>query len=414
MSDDPAPPTIVIVGAGQAGGEVATALRQQKFAGRILLIGDEPQPPYKRPPLSKAFLAGGIPREQLYVVPPATLERAGIEFIGGVEVTQINRAGRMVQLADGRTFAYDKLVIATGGRARRINVPGSEKPNIVTLRTIADVANIRRRFQPGNRLVIIGGGFIGLEIAAVAIKLGLDVAVLESQPRVLARVTAPEISTFFEDLHRSFGVTIRVNATAQSFIGDPEATHIVLDDGTTLAADLFVVGIGLIPNVELAENAGLEVDNGIVVDEFARTSDPDILAAGDCTNHPSEFAGRRLRLESVQNAVEQGRYAAASLVGAPKPYQTIPWFWSDQYDIKFQMVGLIEGYDQLVLRGNPHDRSFTAFYLRERRIIAVHSVNRPQDFLIGKKIVALQVHISPEKLADEKFPLMETVNTQAH
>jgi 3-phenylpropionate/trans-cinnamate dioxygenase ferredoxin reductase subunit len=412
MSDDAAPRIIVIVGAGQAGGEVATALRQQKFAGRILLIGDEPQPPYKRPPLSKAFLAGAMTREQLYVVPSATLERVGIEFIGGVQVTQIDRSGRMVHLADGRSFGYDKLVIATGGRARRINVPGSEKPNIFTLRTIADVVNIRRRFLPGNRLVVIGGGFIGLEIAAVAIKLGLDVAVLESQPRVLARVTAPEVSTFFEDLHRRHSVNIRVNATARAFIGDPEATHVVLDDGTTIAADLIVVGVGLIPNVELAEDSGLRVDNGIFVDEFARTSDPDILAVGDCTNHPSEFAGGRLRLESVQNAVEQGRHAASTLMGAPKPYQTVPWFWSDQYDIKFQMVGLIDGYEALVLRGDANDCSFSAFFLRSGRVVAVHSINRPQDFLIGKKLVAAHARVPADQLADETIALMASSRIQ--
>jgi 3-phenylpropionate/trans-cinnamate dioxygenase ferredoxin reductase subunit len=410
MNDDPAPQTIVIIGAGQAGGEVATTLRQQKFAGRILLIGDEPQPPYKRPPLSKAFLAGATPREQLYVVPPAILERAEIEFVGGARVTQIDRVGRVVHSADGRTFGYDKLVIATGGRAKRLNAPGSEKPNIFTLRTIADVVSIRRRFLPGNRLVVIGGGFIGLEIAAVAIKLGLEVTVLESQPRVLARVTAPQLSGFFEDLHRSYGVKIRVNATAQSFIGDPEAAHIILDDGTTIAADLVVVGVGLIPNVELAEDAGLHVDNGIVVDEFARTSDPNILAAGDCTNHPSKFAGRLLRLESVQNAVEQGRHAAVTLIGTPKPYETIPWFWSDQYDIKFQMTGLIDGCDQLVLRGNSNERSFSAFYLRAGRIIAVHSVNRPQDFLIGKRLVASHINVPTEQLANETIPLIAHVS----
>jgi 3-phenylpropionate/trans-cinnamate dioxygenase ferredoxin reductase subunit len=406
--------TIVIVGAGQAGGEIATALRQQKFEGRIVLIGEEPHLPYKRPPLSKGFLNGSIKLEQLYVVPPATLQKADIELISGTRVTRIDRAAKRVELADGRSIAYDRLALATGGRARPLPLPGANRRNVFPLRTIADVELIRQHAQPGKRAVIVGGGFIGLEVAAVLVKLGLKVTVLEGLPRVLARVTVPEVSAFFERVHREAGVDLRTGVKIEAFVGEPDVTHVQLGDGSRIEADFVVIGIGLIANVELAQEAGLAVDNGIVVDEFARTSDPDIVAAGDCTSHPSNFAGRRLRLESVQNAMEQARHAAGTLVGNLRPYQTVPWFWSDQYDCKLQMVGLSTGFDQMVIRGDPaSSRSFAVFYLREGRAIAADAVSRPQDFMFAKKLVATQQLVPAEQLADESVPLQTLIAASA-
>jgi 3-phenylpropionate/trans-cinnamate dioxygenase ferredoxin reductase component len=403
---EPAQQTFVIAGAGQAGGEIAAELRKQGFGGRVVLVGEEPHIPYKRPPLSKAYFAGSAKLESLYVLPQASLDKINIEFIGGTRVERIDRAARTVALSNGTTLAYDRLALAIGGRARPLNLPGANRPNVHLLRSIADVDAIRARVAPGRRMVVVGGGFIGLETAAVAVKLGLKVTVLEGLPRVLARVTVPAISAFFERIHREAGVDLRTGVQVTALEGEPEVTHVVLDGGECVAADFVVVGIGLIPNVELAQAAGLAVDNGIVVDEYTRTSDPDIFAAGDCSNHPNAFLGRRIRLESVQNAMEQGRAAALAMLGQDAPYRAVPWFWSDQYDIKLQMAGLSAGYDQLVLRGDPAtQRSFAAFYLREGQLIAADTVSRPQDFMFARKLVAARTQLDPAQLADESVAL---------
>ena len=403
---DSANSTIVVIGAGQAGGETATQVRKLGHAGRIVLIGEEPHIPYKRPPLSKAYLAGSIGEEGLYVVPRATLDKAGVEFLGNTRVTRIDRAAKSLELADGSQLAYDKLALTTGGRARNLPMPGAESENVFTVRSIADVQKIRPLCQPGARAVIIGGGFIGLEAAAVAVKLGVNVTVLEGLPRVLARVTCAEVSAFFTRVHREAGVDLRTGVQIQALeTSAGKVTAVLLADGSRIAADLVIVGIGQLPNVELAEAAGLAIDNGIVVDECARTSDPNIVAAGDCANHPSAFYGRRLRLESVQNALEQSRAAAATLVGQPQPYHMVPWFWSDQYELKLQMVGLSAGYDQLVIRGDLGSRNFAAFYLLAGRMIAADTVSRPQDFMVAKKLVALGTVLDAGVLADEAMPL---------
>jgi len=400
------PASVVIVGAGQAGGEIAVELRKLGYAGRVLILGEEPQVPYKRPPLSKAYFAGTVSAESLSMMQPANLEKANIEFRGNARVLRIDRAARQLELADGSRLAYAKLALTTGGRARLLALPGATAGNVFPLRTIADVDAIRARCAPGKRLLIVGGGFIGLETAAVATKLGLQVTVLEGLPRVLARVTVPEVSTFFERVHREAGVDLRTSVQIERFEGAPEVSAVVLGDGTRIAADLVMVGIGLIPNVELAQAAGLAVDNGIVVDAYAQTADPDILAAGDCSNFPSAFFGRRLRLESVQNAMEQGRAAAHTILGKAQVYDPVPWFWSDQYDLKLQMVGLSTGFDQMVLRGDPaSQRSFAAFYLGDGRLIAADTVSRPQDFMTAKRLVALRATVDPAQLADESVPL---------
>ncbi|MES0873995.1 NAD(P)/FAD-dependent oxidoreductase [Sinimarinibacterium thermocellulolyticum] len=402
--------TVVIVGAGQAGGEAAAELRRQGFAGRVIILGEEPQPPYKRPPLSKAYLSGAVNEESLYVMQPAQLAKVNIEFRGNTKVIRIDRKAKHLELADGSTQAYDKLVIATGGRARPLPIPGADASNVFLLRTIEDVQKIKALCAPGKRVTIVGGGFIGLEGAAVLVKMGLKVTLLEGLPRVLARVTVPEVSAFFERVHREAGVDLRTGAQLAGFEGNP-VTAAVLADGTRIDTDLVVVGIGLIANTELAQAAGLAIDNGIVVDEFGATSDPDIYAAGDCTNHPSRFLGRMVRLESVQNAMEQGRAVARNLLGKNEPYQTVPWFWSDQYDLKLQMVGISGTHDRMVLRGDPaSSRNFAVFYLKDGRIIAADTVSRPQEFMFAKKLVAEGAVIDPDKLADESVPMKSLVS----
>ncbi|SEQ83073.1 3-phenylpropionate/trans-cinnamate dioxygenase ferredoxin reductase subunit [Solimonas aquatica] len=400
--------TFVIVGAGQAGGEVAVELRKQGYTGRVLLIGEEPHVPYRRPPLSKAYLAGTVGEEGLYITPAASLAKHNIEFIGGTRVTKIDRAAKTVSLSDGRSIAYDKLALTTGGQARMLNLPGANQPNVLAVRSIEDVAKLKPYVAEGRHIVIIGGGFIGLETAAVVKKLGMKVTVLEGLPRVLARVTVPEVSAFFERVHREAGVDIRTGVQIAGFEGDEKVSHVKLGNGEMLPADVVVVGIGLVAGVELAEAAGLALDNGIVVDEFAQTSDPDIVAAGDVTNHPSEFLGRRVRLESVQNAMEQGRIAARSMLGKKEPYRTVPWFWSDQYDLKLQMVGVSTGFDRVIIRGDlAQGRAFVAFYLKDGKLIAVDTVNRPQEFMLAKKLVAAHAVLDPDKLADDSIPLKE-------
>jgi 3-phenylpropionate/trans-cinnamate dioxygenase ferredoxin reductase component len=405
MSELNADSTVVIVGAGQAGGEAAAELRRQGFAGRVIILGEEPQPPYKRPPLSKAYLSGAVTEESLYVMQPAQLAKVNIEFRGNSKVARIDRHNKRLELADGSTQAYDKLVLATGGRARPLPIPGADASNVFLLRTIEDVQKIKALCAPGKRVTIVGGGFIGLEGAAVLVKMGLKVTLLEGLPRVLARVTVPAVSAFFERMHREAGVDLRTGAQLAGFEGTP-VNAVTLADGTRIETDLVVVGIGLIANTELAEAAGLKVDNGIVVDEFARTDDPDIYAAGDCSNHPSAFLGRHVRLESVQNAMEQGRAAARNLLGKNEPYRTVPWFWSDQYDLKLQMVGLSGAHDRMVLRGDPATaRNFAVFYLKDGRLIAADTVSRPQEFMFAKKLVAEGAVIDPAQLADESVPM---------
>ncbi len=409
---------IVIVGAGHAGGELAAALRMEGCTAPISLVGDEDHLPYQRPPLSKAFLSGQVAVESLYLRPAATYEKQRIELLGGCRVGAIDRGTRHVALTDGRRIPYRKLALTTGGRARRlppaIAATAEGCGNLHYLRSIQDVRRIQAQFEPGFRLVIVGGGYIGLEVAAVGLKRGLHVTVLEAMPRVLARVTAPELSTFYERVHREAGVDIRTNATVTGFEPDAsgDAVSAVLTSVGRVAADLVIVGIGLQPNVELAQAAGLEVSDGIVVDEFTVTSDPDIVAAGDCTNHPNIALGRRVRLESVPNAVEQARTAAAVLAGKPRSYEAVPWFWSDQYDLKLQMVGLSAGYDELVLRGSTAGRSFAAFYLREGQLIAADAVSRPQEFMIAKRLVAARAMVSAAHLADETFPLKSLLGSR--
>ncbi|BCR23733.1 NAD(P)/FAD-dependent oxidoreductase [Aquipseudomonas alcaligenes] len=409
---DAASSTAIIIGAGHAGGELAIALRNEGWEGRILLLGEEAHLPYHRPPLSKAYLAGSVEKSSLSIRPQMAYDKANVEFIGGVRVSRIDRANQRLELADGSQLAYDRLAIATGGRPRPLSVPNAAVAercaNFHYLRSLDDVEQIRAQLAPGKRLAIVGGGYIGLEVAASAIAQGLQVTVLEALPRVLQRVTAAELSAYYERKHREAGVDIRTGVqVADLEVTGDTVTAVLCADGSRLEADLVVVGIGLLANTELAAEAGLQVDNGILVDEHAQTSDPHIYAAGDCTNHPNALLGRRLRLESVPNALEQSRVAAANMAGKAKTYASVPWFWSDQYELKLKMVGLAEGFERLVLRGDPATDSFSAFYLKGDKVLAADTVNRPQDFIAAKRLVAEGIAVTAEQLADDGRPLKE-------
>ena len=402
---------LTVIGAGQAGAELAVQAREGGWRGRIILAGEEPALPYHRPPLSKAYLAGSAALDALALRSHAAYEKAGVELVLGRRVASIDRKTRHVVFDSGPPIGYTCLALTTGGRPRRLPAAASgadHADNFHYLRTLADVDRIRARFIDGARLVIVGGGYIGLEVAAVAVKLGLHVIVLEAAERVLARVTAPAVSSFYERVHRAAGVDVRTGVQIEAFELDARRTRVTgvqCVDGTRLDCDLVVAGVGLLPNTELAAECGLEVDDGIMVDAASRTSDPHIVAAGDCTRSHSALYGRSIRLESVPNALEQARCAAATLNGKERNNDSVPWFWSDQYDLKLKMAGLSQGYDQLVLRGSPDAGSFCAFYLKDRRVLAADTVNRVPDFMVAKRLVGERIEVDTATLADETVAL---------
>ena len=401
---------VIIVGASHAAAQLAPSLRQEGWTGDIWIIGDESAAPYQRPPLSKDYLSGERDKESLQIRPPAVYEKHGIKLLKG-RVVSIDRSSRSVLLENGERHDYDKLALCTGARVRQLQVPGANLPGVHYLRTLDDVDAIREQLQPNTRVVIVGGGYIGLESAAALRKLGVSVTVLEVQSRLLARVTAPEVSAFYQRVHTEEGVVVLTDWAVAAVEGDGQVTGVVSTDGRRLSADLVIVGIGVIPNTELASVSGLKVDNGIWVDEFAATADPAIYAAGDCANHPSRQLGRRLRLESVPNAMEQAKSAAASICGRQHCYDGYPWFWSDQYDLKLQIAGLSDGFDSLVLRGNPEQgRSFVAWYLRGNRLLAADCINRPKEFMVARQLLASGKSIDAAHLADENIDLKALIS----
>ena len=403
MADD-----ILIIGAGQAAAQAAQSLRAEGFEGPIRLFGDEPYAPYQRPPLSKKFLAGEIGYDRVELKGEDFYAQVNVETHWGTRVTEIDRRNKRILTGDGREYAYGKLIIATGSRVRELNVPGFELEGVHYLRNIDDVKSIQAHFREGAKMVVVGGGYIGLEVAAVAAKRGIDVTVLETADRVMARVVDPIVSHFYERVHREEGVKIETGVTVAGFEGTDKITAVSSGEGKSYPCDFVVVGIGIIPNTELAAEAGLKVENGIVVDELCRTSDPDICAAGDCTSHPNAVYGHRLRLESVHNAIEQGKTAAATLAGKEKPYNQVPWFWSDQYDLKLQIVGLSQGYTQAVVRGDPTSgRSFAVFYLKDGVLVAVDAVNRAPEFMMSKILTQKKAVLDPARIADESINMKE-------
>lgn len=403
-----APQSIVIVGAGQAGGWAARTLRAAGFAGRITVVGDEPHPPHERPPLSKAVLAGASEPAVCHLFKPEALAALGLDRAARERATAIDRAARVVLTDRGRRLGYDRLLIATGSRVRQLAVPGADRPEVHYLRTIADALALRERLVEGRRLLVVGGGWIGLEAAATARKRGVAVAVLEAADRLCARAVPAEVATFLARLHASHGVEVRLGAKLDRF--EPACgggIDAVLADGTRVAADTVLVGVGIVPNVELAREAGLEVANGIVVDDQGRTSDPDIFAAGDVTDLPAARLGRRVRLESWQNAQEQAMVAAKALLGGDARYDPLPWFWSDQYDANIQVLGMPERWPAGVVRGDPAGTSFSLFYLRpdavpdgEAAIEAVVSINAPRDLRAARRLIEQGRPVRARTLAD--------------
>lgn len=399
--------TAIVIGASHAAAQLTTSLRQDGWNGEIIVIGDEPYLPYHRPPLSKTFLSGDKTIAELYIRPPAFYEKNNIVFKQG-RVTAINRTQQTLTLSDGAELGYDKLALCMGARVRKAGLVGEELTGVHYLRNIADVQGIQPYVVQGKKAVIIGGGYIGLETAAALRKQGMDVVVLEMADRILQRVTAPELSEFYARIHQEEGVKIYTGISVSALCGDTHVEKVVCTNGAEFLADVVVIGVGVVPNVELAQAAGITVDNGVLVDEFACTNDPNIVAAGDCANHFNAIYNRRLRLESVPNASEQAKAAAATLCGLQKPYQSLPWFWSDQYDLKLQIAGLSQGYDQVIIRGDKESsRSFAAFYLKEGRLIAADCINRPQEFMLSKKIILENITIEPSRLADEAIAVKE-------
>jgi len=396
--------TIVIVGAGQAGGWAAKTLRAEGYAGRIVLVGAERHPSHERPPLSKAVLSGAAAPETTHLFKPDEHAALNLDFRPETRVARIDRAAKQVHLSNGERIAYDKLILTTGGSARRLPVPGGDLPRVLYLRTIDDSLAIRAALGPDKRLVVIGGGWIGLEVAATARKLGASVVVVEGLDRLCARTVPPGISAFLKARHERESVEIRLGAGVKA-IEDGGALVVRLADGTALEADAVVAGIGLEPDVALAREAGLTVDNGVIVDEQGRTSDPDIFAAGDCANTPLPCLGRRVRLESWANAQNQAIVAAKATLGQDARYDELPWFWSDQYDVNLQILGLPARWPEPVVRGDPASGSFSHFYLDGERIAAIVSVNAPRDLRAAKKLVQTAKPVSAASLADPAVQL---------
>ena len=381
---------MVIIGAGHAAGQAAASLRQEKYEGPITIIGDEPHIPYQRPPLSKQYLAGEQGIERVYLRPEKFYHDKDVTLKLGVTATAIDRDSQSISLDNGETVDYDKLIIATGSRPRKLSIPGSDLGGIHYLRTIADVDAIRDEMAAGKNLVVVGGGYIGLEVAAVGIEQGLNVHVLEMEDRILQRVTTPEMSAYYHNLHTGRGVNIHTNTGVTGFAGEGQVNQVLCGD-VSFDADLVIVGIGIIPNIELAEACGLECTNGIAVNDHCQTSDPNIYAAGDCTFHPNPLLERSLRLESVPNAMEQARVSVSNMLGGDKVYAAIPWFWSDQYELKLQMVGFSADGDTQVVRGNMDENQFAVFYLNGGKVVAADAVNSPKEFMVCKQLVGKEV-----------------------
>jgi 3-phenylpropionate/trans-cinnamate dioxygenase ferredoxin reductase subunit len=401
--------TILIIGGGQAGAQAIDTLRREGFGGRLVLIGDEPELPYQRPPLSKKYLSGEMAADRLVFRHRSFYDEHRIELKLGARAVRLHPAARRVVLADGETLTYDRLLLGLGATSRLLTCPGAELPGVHYLRGLADVTPIQAGFKPGARVVIIGGGYIGLETAATCRKMGCAITVLEMADRVMNRVVAPCVSQYFAEEHRGQGVNILCDMRVVRLEGQGRVERVVCADGSSHAADLVIVGVGAVATTRLASDAGLACDDGIVVDEYCRTSDAAIYAAGDCTNHPSLRFGRRVRLESVDNAFEQAKTAALNMLDRPAAHDRVPWFWSDQFDNKLLIVGLSQDYDRQVLRGDPASRSFSVCYLKGRELLAVEAVNHSKDYMAARKLIAERALLDPQKLADPQRALKEAI-----
>ncbi|MGR3323617.1 MAG: NAD(P)/FAD-dependent oxidoreductase [Pseudooceanicola sp.] len=399
----------IVIGAGQAGAALVARLRAKGEEGPITLVGDEPVPPYQRPPLSKSYLLGEMEAERLYLRPAAFYADHDITLRTGSPVTAIDTEARRITLGDGEVLAYDRLALTTGSAPRRLpGAIGGDLPGVLTMRSLADADEMRPYLAPGNRLLVVGGGYIGLEAAAVAAKSGLKVTLLEAAQRILGRVAAPETASWFRDLHRAHGVEILEDTALSRLLGEDHVTGALLADGREIPADLVVAGIGITPNTALAEEAGLSIDNGIAVDARGRTSAPDVWAAGDCASFP--YRGERIRLESVQNAIDQAEAVADNMLGADADYVPKPWFWSDQYDVKLQIAGLNTGYDRVITR--PGDGQAMSFwYYCGDTLLAVDAMNDPRAYMTGKRLIESGRSPDPAQVADTDVPLKSLLAT---
>ncbi|MBU6267601.1 MAG: FAD-dependent oxidoreductase [Sphingomonadales bacterium] len=400
---------VVIVGAGHGGAQCAIALRQNGFTGTVAMIGRESEPPYERPPLSKEYFAREKTFDRLYIRPPQFWEEKQVDLVLGVEVTAVDPVAKVLTLSNGETCTYGSLVWAAGGDPRRLTCAGAELAGIHAVRTRADCDQLMGEIDGGVKAIcVIGGGYIGLEAAAVLTKLGCKVTLLEALPRVLARVAGPELSAFYEAEHRAHGVDLRTGVAVDSLVGEGRVSGVKLADGSVIAADAVIVGIGIIASVAPLIAAGAAGGNGVDIDAYCRTSLPDIYAIGDCASFACDYAGGNvMRVESVQNANDQGTCVAKALCGDAQPYHAFPWFWSNQYDLRLQTAGINLGYDATVLRGSVADRAFSVVYLKAGKVVAIDCVNMVKDYVQGRKLVEAGVAPDLDRLADSAVPLKE-------
>ncbi|GHA20688.1 putative ferredoxin reductase [Arenicella chitinivorans] len=394
----------IIIGGSHAAAQLSISLRQERWEGEILVVSDDSQFPYHRPPLSKDYLSGDTSAEQLFIRPASVYRDKQIEFLLNTRVEKIDRINKSVTLSNGEARQYDKLALCTGARTRQLAIPGVALNGVHYLRDLTDAEAIKQAIQSNGKAVIIGGGYIGLETAALLRKIGIDVCVLEAMGRVLQRVTAEEVSAFYHRVHTEEGVEIKTGVFATEIVGNDCVEGVVCSNGEQIDANLVIIGVGVIPNTELAEGIGLDVDDGVIVNEFAQTSDEHIVASGDCAAHLNLIYGRRIRLESVPNAIEQSKTAAASMCDREKVYNALPWFWSNQYDLRLQIAGLNQGFDRVVFRGDVESsRSFVAWYLKQGSIVAADCVNRPAEFILAKKLISSEKQLPIADLANDSI-----------
>ena len=396
---------IVVIGSGQAAIQTVMSLKRNEFTGSIKVIGEEDHLPYQRPPLSKDFLLEEYKPERVSLKKKEFYEENGVDLILGKRAESIDTILKEITLSDENKIRYSQLIIATGSRVRKLNVPGSDKKGIYYLRDLDDANALKQRLKKNKKMVIVGAGYIGLEVASVAASLGVEVTVIEMANRVMNRTVDPMISSYYQKLHESHGVKIHLDNGLKAFEGGDSVNAVLCSDGLMLEAELVVIGAGVLPNQEIAIEAGLECNNGIMVNEFGETSTAHVYACGDCTNHPNKGLNTRLRLESVHNAMEQSKTVANTIMGNKEPYDQVPWFWSDQYDHKLQLVGISGDHDEVVMRGLESEQKFLLFYLKNSELIAVNAINSSKEFLICRKLVANKVKISSDVIKDQSVNL---------
>jgi 3-phenylpropionate/trans-cinnamate dioxygenase ferredoxin reductase component len=400
---------LVIVGAGQSAIQCITSLRKEDYSGLITLVGEEEHLPYQRPPLSKGFLEDTVSNERLYFKKLEFFIENKVQLKLGTKAEEIDIENNNIHLSDNTKLSFDKLVFATGSSVRKLDFPGKDLNSIHYLRGLDDALSIKKDLQTKQNIVVVGAGYIGLEVAAIAAKQNKSVTVIEMADRVMNRTVDPQISDYYFNLHKKNGVTFKFNTSLKEIVGTNNPEKVICSDGTEVQADMVIIGAGIMPNVELAENAGLSCDNGIVVNEFGKTDHANIYACGDCTNHPNKLLNKKIRLESVHNAMEQSKTVASSIINKSLAYNQIPWFWSDQYDHKLQIVGLSGDHDKVTMRGDMSEAKFMMFYTKDEKLIAVDAVNNSKEFLICKKLVANKVTIKPDEISNPATNLNDLI-----